>query len=173
MSLGNILRYRSINTFSDMSHRIIRKSASCLNCGSLLLSRVADLAAERTKKSQLRKMEEQASRRVTRDDGMNLRWDIAKSTSTNIFALTSWNGLRVSREVLSRLVLSKEETKRKKSTPNTLFLIEQKPTDFGPYSGKAAWEELMESLKLCFQLRLHDRVQFAHSFGKCVYYWLR
>lgn len=54
MSLGNILRCRSIDTFSDKSHRIILKNASCLNRGSVsTLSRVADLAAERTKKSQL------------------------------------------------------------------------------------------------------------------------
>lgn len=54
-------------------------------------------------------------RRVTRNDRINLRWDIAKSTSTNISALTNENGLRVSREAVALRRLRRKKWGRRKA----------------------------------------------------------
>lgn len=88
---------------------------------------------------------------MTRDDGINLRWDVAKSTSTNISALTSRNGLRVLREAVA-LRPPKEGMRSKKSTPNTLSLIEQKPTGLQSLFGRSRVRRIDGVIKLCFQL---------------------
>lgn len=132
-----------------MSHRIIRKSTSCLNCGSLFLSRIADLAAERTKKSQLRGAKDRGASVATSDKRRRDKFTVGHcEIDKHIFALTSWNGLRVSREAVAlrplegkneaeekhaeHLVLNRELSKNQR----TSFLIRAKPREKNWWSHK-------------------------------------
>jgi len=110
---------RSIDTFiivtsHSWKHIVSELLRVCCSWGSQTLE------AEYTKKSQLRHERRRSkSRRVTRDDRINLR---AKSTSTNISTITR-NGLSVKRSCHAW----KKRMWRKKNTSNILSLSEKKP----------------------------------------------